>query len=610
MERMLLALGLSDFGESSDVSEATLSSYLQSLPLPYSFVIAAKINLLTSDGICQRPNEQDIVVNLLHRDGWFDDHSFAQIIANLRKPLPPKYEDCGEQCFRALFGRAQLLELMRMLAMLGTFESVEVRPANGRALLQASLAATELYANRRRPSSYSEMADEDRGDDEFLLKYMHIIRSGRVLASPNRDVLFAIARSKLLLQDRFFVDFPKYKILFKEATNIEVEDYLNSLICLVSAQLGQVEYKEQFTSLDRVLEGKFESAFKQVLPEKLSAINAFFTLEAQTLDDIRNSFVAHKEGDLSTVSTFRTLRDKPIFLTQSGNFIPIDQGFIIDKLCVGPLFHLLRQVDSNSLFQDFGESFESYSYFLLSSYCELSSNCGNERALVLRSPFGIKSSKERVEIADVAIRYASEIIFVESKAVWLPDTIMHVNDPKRFKHEVLKRYGSVGDVAGKQKGAAQLAGKIKDLIGRKIRPESQDLISDDIKKIFPILFVHDPNLSAPFFGEFLATHFMEMLGCPTLPSTGFTDINGYRVFSLFLITVDDFELFLEYGRRHRLCDWLEAYSNTNPNRFESCGSILAQAKEKTSELRSPITRAVSSALRSSAEAMFGRTSHS
>lgn len=605
MERFMLILDLNDFGESLDVSEAKLSSYLRALPLPYSFVIAAKINLLTSDAISQLPNDQHNVVKLLNHDGWIDNDAYNEIVACLDSPIPSHYEEAGHEYYRGLFGRAQMLELMRMIAMLGETFSDEKRPSNGRALLQASLAATELYANRRRPQDADRKLTES--DDEILLKYMRIIRSGRVLASPNRDVLFALARSKMLLLDRFFTDFPRYRTLFSSATGLEIEEYINCLACLISAQLGQIEYKEMFTTLDRVLEGKFDTGFNQVLPDKLIAINKFFELEGQSLDDMRESFIRYGEQDLSIVSTFRTFRDKPIFLTGTGRFIPIDQGFIIDKASVGPIFHMLGKTDSNVLFQDFGKSFEDYGAYLLQSYCELSAIGGCEMPRVVSSPFGIRNSRDRVEIADVAIAYSDSLILVESKAVWLPDALMHIDDPDKFKREVLKRYGSEENNE-KVKGAAQLARRIRELISGAIIPEAAYLQNDQVKMIFPILFVHDPNLSAPFFGEFLATHFMQLLGVTDMPKSGFVDVNGFRVFSLFLITVDDFELFLEYGERRRLCDWLQAYSRLFPTRFDSCGAILAQAKEKTDELRSPVSHAIVSLLKSSSLSMFGSKS--
>lgn len=597
----MLILGLKDFGESLNVSEAKLSCYLRSLPLPYSFVIVAKINLLTSDGISQLPNDQHIVLKLLHDDGWIDNKAYDEILAWLEVPIPSHFQKTGDVCYRGLFGRAQMLELMRMMAMLGENFSDEKRPLTGRALLQASLAATELYANRRRRPDPDTKAT--LSDDETLVKYMRIIRSGRVLASPNRDLLFALARCKLLLQDRFFVDFPKYRAIFTGATGLEIEDYVNCLACLMSAQLAQVEYKEKFTTLDRVLEGKFDTGFKQVLPGKLEAIKKFFALEGQSLDEMRESFIRNGEKDLAKVSTFRTLRDKPIFLTGTGRFIPIDQGFIIDKACVGPIFHMLGKTDSNVLFQDFGKSFENYSAFLLSSYCELSAAAGCEMPRVTSSPFGIRNSKERVEIADIAIEYSDSLILVESKAVWLPDALMHIDDPDKFKREVLRRYGS--ESKENEKGAAQLARRIQELISGAVIPEVGDILNDQVRVILPVLFVHDPNLSAPFFGEFLATHFMHLLGVPELPKSGFVDINGYRIYSLLLITADDFELFLEYGKRRRLCDWLKAYSQLYPTRFDSCGAILAKAKEKTHALRSPISHAIMSALRTSSLSIFG-----
>ncbi len=599
----MLILNLEDFGESPDISEANISNYLQSLPLPYSFVIAAKINLLTSDAISQLPNDQHIVVNLLHKDGWFDKTTYDEVITHLNSPIPVLHQNFDNYYSRGLFGRAQMLELMRMLAILGMTFTDEKRPSNGRAFLQVSLAATELYANRRRPTD--SKAKPTRTDDQILLEYMRIIRSGRVLASPNRDVLFGLARCKLLLQDRFFVDFPKYRSIFTIATGLELEDYINCLVCLISAQLGQIEDKEKFTTLDRVLEGKFDAGFNKILPEKLEAVRKFFALEGQSLDEMRNSFIKHGESDLSMVSTFRTFRDRPIFLTGTGRFIPIDQGFIIDKACIGPIFHMLGKTDANVLFQDFGKSFENYVAYLLASYCELSAIDGAEMPQIASSPFAIRASQERVEIADVAITYKDALVLVESKAVWLPDALMHVDDAENFKREVLKRYGCNNENNEKVKGVAQLARRINELVSGTAVPESTDLLNDKVQMIFPVLFVHDPNLSAPFFGEFLAGHFMQHLGIQELPISGFVDINGFRIFSLFLITADDFELFLEYGKQHRFCDWLQAYSRLHPTRFESCGAILAQAKEKTDELRSPISRAIMAVLETASHAMFG-----
>jgi hypothetical protein len=124
-----------------------------------------------------------------------------------------------------------------------------------------------------------------------------------------------------------------------------------------------------------------------------------------------------------------------------------------------------------------------------------------------------------------------------------------------------------------KKGIGQLA-KITDLItSKKWLGENREF--SKVKRIYPVLVVHDRLLGVQVYGEFFATEFLKLLEPDSNPQFGGCLKGDLWIALPIIITIDDLEI-LETSIEHfAFRDLLSDYSRACPERLEPLRNFIA-----------------------------------
>lgn len=311
----------------------------------------------------------------------------------------------------------------------------------------------------------------------------------------------------------------------------------------------------------------------------------FVALESQTLFALRRALWGQdRVEDIlakgAPVYEYKPFREKPLIRATDGRTIIIDPVFMSDKLAVGPLFHALKSCrcreEVRQMFAGFGYAFERYVQGILR-------RAFPKPAVGLFDPLvcGLSGRSERGEQVefDACLNYVTDLVLFEVKSTWLREEEFVPENSATLLQSLYRQYGLSVDG---RKGAAQLA-RVANLIATRewLGPREE---FRQVKRIWPVLVVHDVLLGAPGFGHFVASAFDEALGPDEWPLRSEYLKGAVRVATPTVITVEDLEL-LEvsiehFGFREVLVD----YSEECPDHMISFHEFLASSSKYSGQI--------------------------
>lgn len=131
---------------------------------------------------------------------------------------------------------------------------------------------------------------------------------------------------------------------------------------------------------------------------------------------------------------------------------------------------------------------------------------------------------------------------------------------------------------GEAKGVTQLANTIIGLEKGQYQAVGRDF--SKVKKVFPVLLVHDGLIDAPMHPYFFAKEFVTALKPDEILPNGFLKKGRYLVAPMTLMTLEDLENF-EFPIRKKgfsLRDAFQRYVEISPDRLESFRNFCVSAQ--------------------------------
>jgi len=167
------------------------------------------------------------------------------------------------------------------------------------------------------------------------------------------------------------------------------------------------------------------------------------------------------------------------------------------------------------------------------------------------------------------------------KAVWVRDDVVLDDDPARYLDHLRDKYGVrvEGDGSRSIKGVGQLARTITKLASGEWAPLTQDFMM--VKRLYPVLLVHDPLLDAPGHGNILANEFAAVLAPDEVGGTGEMRKGRFWVVPLIIMTIEDLEALETSVEHFSLHNLLRDYSTDCRDRMASLHNYLALSKYRT-----------------------------
>jgi hypothetical protein len=302
-------------------------------------------------------------------------------------------------------------------------------------------------------------------------------------------------------------------------------------------------------------------------------LQRFLALESQTLCELRNALWGGTEeatvlGLAPPMYEYRRLREKPLLRATDGRTICSDPVFMSDKLSIGPFFHALplyvQERQTNRFFASFGRVFERYIQQLLRRIFPSTPSLFDPLTFNIKIRCGHNDACE----LDACLNYVTEVFLFEIKATWLREGDFAPENAATLLASLHQKYGIS---PGRDKGSAQLAKSVCMIAGDGGCERTEAFRS--VHRMTPVLVVHDELLSAPGFGYFVATEFLEALGklgCGKSERT-----TSIAVVSPIVLTAADLEM-LEVSLDHfSFREVLTDYGNASPDRMISFKTFLA-----------------------------------
>lgn len=525
---------------------------LKSLSLTDTLFWCARLNLILADSKMDEKTKQEY---------YLDCFLTAQQLQTLNKFV---MEHGGPKNVIVIH-RGALLELIRWACLVcsdhiddgQTFNSDEVRENFARVLLMAS----ELWSKR----VYGNSAFEGASLDEKRTNALSLIRRcmAEIHCQPLKFVSFA--RGVKLFRDiipNFYADFHTE---FYANTGLSIEEYYLCL-CTIMVHYMNVGVKS-------AVGGKKESGIfslqniKNSAPHMNDIFEKFLKLHSITSEELASAFWPFQQNDsieFEDKYSLRPMQERPILKAKDGRMIILDPVYVMAKAVVGPLFHVVNKTNQNKLFTEFGNAFEAYVRNILQGIYPDGSR------LTKRLFPDVREVNDRgIQVADFIVDNVSEIIVIETKAVWIRDDMMTNDNPNTFIEHLRKKYGGENS----KKGYKQLARNVSNISTQKWQPVEIDLTKT--KRVYPVLLVHDDLLDAPIFGHYLANEFKKELQADSIDVNGWMHKGSFLVAPLIILTIDDMEQLESSLTKFTLIDLLSAYSSATPDRLVSLNNFMA-----------------------------------
>jgi hypothetical protein len=309
------------------------------------------------------------------------------------------------------------------------------------------------------------------------------------------------------------------------------------------------------------------------IPSYGDVIKKYLDLESQTANELKTALWGNVAFDLNNIMnsdfSYLPIREKPVYYTHDGRAIILDPVFFSEKMTVGPLF-LLPKEKRDKAFTDFGKTFEDYVCDILNRMFPDLSQAANKR--INCNIIGKDQDKQEFEI-DVCLNDVTEVVFFETKTGFIREDKILVDDYELFINHLREKY--VQSTHG-NKGIGQLSRVVKTLASRKWLGNNKEL--SEAKKVYPVLIVQDPLLSAPVYGEFFASEFLRLLVPDSSAANGQFFMGNLEVTLPIILTIDDLENLETSIEYFGFRDMLSDYSKSCPDRLVALHNFLASSR--------------------------------
>jgi hypothetical protein len=458
-----------------------------------------------------------------------------------------------------VFFRGQVLELVRWVVLYckdfsddgTTFENPETR----RNFAKAILIAGDIWSKRVFGNNRFSL---DGGMNIARRRALGAIRKSVEATSRTPFLLKSIGRGWTLFSQVFPRYLKAFNDEFQKATQLSVEEYF---ICVTAIAINYMNPKIN-PGLFNINELASRSSYGDV-------IKKFLQLESQTADELKTEMwgnaVIDSDKLIDTDFNYLPIREKPIFCANDGRAIIIDPIFFSEKLTAGPLFHLPKEKRLQA-FTDFGYAFEDYVCNMLKRMFPDLSVVANKR--IDCNVVCEVNGKQEFEI-DACLNDITEVVLFETKTGLIREDKILNDDYEIYIEHLRERY------AAENKGIGQLVKAVQFLASRKWLGDNLEF--NKVKKVYPVIVVHDQLLSAPVYGEFFASEFLQALGINSLVPNGQLLIENLVVTLPIIITIDDLEN-LETSIEHfGFRDMLSDYSKSCPDRIVTLHNFIASS---------------------------------
>ena len=483
-----------------------------------------------------------------------------------------------------VFFRGQLLELMRWTLLYcrnhpndgKTFEDPNTR----RKFVQAALIASDLWAKW----VYGNRFSLEDGIDIARERSLGAIRKAIEGTSLCPELTRSFGRGQTIFIDYFRKQYGLLDSEFQSKVGLSIEDYFK---CLLIITTHFVNPKSNNTGIFNA------KTFADSTPLK-DVFQKYIAFESQSVDEFKNALWNHagkiKDQDEMVFYDYLPMRERPILCAEDNRAIILDPIFYSEKASIGPLFILTKgetRRKANEVFTAFGKAFENYSCNILN---KMFPDTNGSKQLFCNLKKEDLNRKE-LEI-DACIKKDHELVIFEIKAVWIREDKILNEDYQEYLQHLREKYGVVrqqGDPKQQKiKGVGQLARILNNISLEKFQKENNEF--SQIKTVYPILLVYDSFLTAPVYGNFLASEFEELLQPDAKKDSGELIKSNLKIHPLIVMTIEDLEN-LELSVRHFVFhDLLSDYSKFCSDRLMSLKNYIAysdyRSEEHTSELQS------------------------
>lgn len=385
---------------------------------------------------------------------------------------------------------------------------------------------------------------------------------------PRNPFQQSLGRLKAILLDEMFSKDSELSQLYYNATGMTIEDfiYAGTAVLIVGVKSNILKHPKSIPADYFNFNGASlwkENPHNQDIIEKF--LNAFSVTPAQ----LKQFLEKQENQSASDYTNFKLLRERPLIKSHLDSYVVADADFLIRAIEVGPLFQIIngRKRSAQSVFGSFGTAFEKYCQRIISEY-----NTGleeyNAEGYLGKN---IETTNSRNKELDISLTYGESLVLIECKAVWLKDEFLSKAKYEKFWDHVMEKVGVSIDPTTQEEnrpGLGQLADLVEIISDKNSRFSDPRVRPSDLKKIFPVLLVHDSLFNAPDFGFCLAREFAHLLGQSELSLTGYFDYNGITIANLILLTADELEWFISTSSTESLLKNLEKYTSIAPTRSE------------------------------------------
>lgn len=485
---------------SRSATEATMAELVSCLDRDAALLVCGYVNaLVTGSGTSSVRERQERAFRAV---GTPDD---GERIDQWHRSTRPR------DASAVIFFQGQLLELTRWLALHGSpasgdpacFGQTEVR----KMFLRAALLASELWAKRTFSDRLSGGQTGAEAIERALGAFRKSIEEGGVAAHLGT----AIARGRLLFE-RFLPErLPTYRADFATATGMSIGDYLTCVTMLVPKVCDQPSDGTALFRETYAASTEFAAKF-----------GLFLRQTSQTPDELKSRFEQGFEKN-----GFKAVRERPILATPAGWYVILDAAYFIDHFTLSPIFKVIssgKQVEK--VFGAFGDAFEDYVIEILERRYPATFGV---RRLFTR----VKSREDNPEFEiDALLNEGADLVLMEVKAAFVPERSILTDSPANFLRELRKKYAVEPGQQDREVGVAQLAKQIRAILLD--RWGGAEIDHDQLRRIYPVLVVHDEHLASPGVGAFLNERFRERLGDVARAKA--------RVEDLTIMTIHDLEI--------------------------------------------------------------------
>jgi hypothetical protein len=479
-------------------TEATMVELISCLDRDAALLVCGYVNtLVTGSGISDVPERQQRAFRAV------GTQSDGDLIDQWHRSTRPKGASA------VIFFQGQLLELTRWLALHGSpasgdpacFDEPEVR----RTFLRAALLASDLWFNR----TTRDRLGGGQTDAEAIQRAMGAFRKIMEESGVAAHLGIAIARGRLLFERFLPKRLPTYRADFAAATGMSIGDYLTCVTMLMPK------------ACDQPSDGPFFRETYAARTEFAAKFELFLRQTCQTPEELKASLEEGFENN-----GIKAVREKPILVTPAGWYVILDAAYFVDHFTLSPLFKVIasgKQV--GKVFGAFGDAFEDYVIEILER--RYPATFGVQRLFTR-----VKSREENPEFEiDALLNEGADLVLMEIKAAFVPERSILTDSPADFLRELRKKYAVEPGEQDREVGVAQLAKQIRAILLD--RWDGADIDHDQLRRIYPVLVVHDERLASPGVGAFLNERFRERLGNIAQANV--------RIDDLTILTIHDLE---------------------------------------------------------------------